>query len=88
MAMGFLLECLHKVDLGNFQCPNGESDLHQLFFVVVEVIQLILMQKLCIFYAPVVKITFDWGLTMSGRVLVRLGGGVKINRVEKKSRVF
>ena len=30
MAMDFLLECLHKVDLGNFQCPNGESDSHQL----------------------------------------------------------
>ena len=35
MAMGFLLECSHKVDLGYFQCPNGESDLHQpnIFFV-------------------------------------------------------
>ena len=30
MAMGFLLECLHKVDLVNFQCPNGENDLNQL----------------------------------------------------------
>ena len=25
-----LLECLHKADLGNFQRPNRESDLHQL----------------------------------------------------------
>ena len=31
MAMGFLLECLHKIDLGYFQCPNGKkSDLNKL----------------------------------------------------------
>ena len=26
MAMGFLLECLHKVHLGYCHCINGESD--------------------------------------------------------------
>ena len=38
------------------------------------------------FYGPVVKITFDWILTMSGRVSVRLGGGVKKNRLCRKKQ--
>ena len=33
-AMSFILECSHKVDLGNFQCPYEESDLHQLNFAL------------------------------------------------------
>ena len=32
------------------------------------------------------KITIDWVLTTSGRVLVRLGGGVKKTRLRKKRR--
>ena len=62
-----------------------KSNLHQLkiFFYGYKIL---LMQKLCIFHAPVVKIIFDWALTISGRVLVRLRGGVKINRLCKKKR--
>ena len=43
--------------------------------------------KICIFYAPVDKITFYWVLTMSGRVLVRLGGGIEKNRFRKKNNL-
>ena len=38
------------------------------------------MLKICIFYGLVVKDTFDLVLTMSGRVLMKLGGGVKNNK--------
>ena len=82
MAMGS-----HKVDLGNFQCPNGQCDLHQLKLFFMD-IQFIVMQNLCILYAYVVKIIFNWPLTISGRVLVRLRGGVKINRLCKKRKRF
>ena len=82
MAMSFFLY-FHKVDLVNFQFPNGESDLHQLkMFFLGDKIDLYAI--FFIFHAAVVKITFNWVLTMSGRVLVRLGGGVKNNRLCKK----
>ena len=38
------------------------------------------------FYDPVVKITFNWVLNISGWVLVRLGGGVKKNRLAKNKQ--
>ena len=44
------------------------------------VIKLFLMKKNIYILALVVKNNFDWVLTMSGRVLVRLGGGFKENR--------
>ena len=45
------------------------------------------MLKVCVCFAPIVKVTFDWVLTKSGRVYVRLGGGVKeIDFVEKRER--
>ena len=34
MAEGFILECLYKEDLGNFQCPNAESDFHQPKYII------------------------------------------------------
>ena len=43
-------------------------------------------KKVCIFYGIVVKITVDWVLTMSGRVLVKLGGGVKKNKLHEKKK--
>ena len=44
------------------------------------------MQKLFIFCALVIKTTIDWVLNMPGRVLVRLGGGDKINRLCKNKQ--
>ena len=48
--------------------------------------QLFFRQQICICYAPVVKFTFDWVFTMSGKVLVRLGDGVKENRLIKQNK--
>ena len=43
------------------------------------------MLKVRVCFALFVKITFDWVLSKSGRVYVRLGGGVKaIDFVEKE----
>ena len=45
------------------------------------------MLKIFKFYAPVLTIRFDWGLTLLGRVLIRIGGGVKENRIgENKTK--
>ena len=38
------------------------------------------------FYGFVMDIKFDWVLTMSGRVLVRLGGGVKNRQKEEENK--
>ena len=41
----------------------------------------------CISYAPVMKITVYYVLIISGRVLDRLVGGVKENRLSEKQKV-
>ena len=43
------------------------------------------MLKVCVCFALIVKIIFDWVLSKSGRAYERLGGGVKeIDFVEKE----
>ena len=49
----FCFKYSNKVDLGNCQCPNGESGLPKLKIFFLNVILLFL------FYATVVNITFD-----------------------------
>ena len=88
--MGFLLECLHKIDLGNSQCPNGKKGFTQTYKKnqVDKIHSDAKKKEVCIFYGIVVKITVDWVSTMSGRVLVKLGGGIKKNKLyEKKKKV-
>ena len=44
------------------------------------------MQNICIFYAPVMEISFNRVLTRSGRFLVKLGDVVKESRLCNKNQ--
>ena len=45
------------------------------------------MTKICIYHSPNVKITFNSVLSRSGRVLVRILGSVKENRLCEKKKM-